>query len=153
MTLLFFVYQGWLEFGIFGKISVWINNLITPKPVKKIDDSKAALKKTQSVAALQRAREEDERRKEEAELRRSVMQKVGRRGSGDREMLSRMSAAGSKQTIAMPSHGGIRPMQQYARSLPTVSTMPVSISSVFPRESETDEGPTVVSKKPFSQSY
>lgn len=157
MTVLFFIYQGWLEFGIFGKLSVWINDLVTPKPVKKIDDTKVVTRKRFSVVAIQRAKEEDERRKVEAELRRSAMQRVGRRGSGDRESLSRMmNAASFKQNISMPSQG-IRSGQINAtmtRSLPTSTVMPVSISSVRPHEGcESDsEGATTVSNKPFSHS-
>lgn len=68
MTLSFFVYQGWVEMGIFGKIFKKIHRT----KEAKIDDSKKVEQVDEkSEEALKRAEDEEKRRVEESMLRRS----------------------------------------------------------------------------------
>lgn len=89
LSLSFFSYQGWLEFGIFAKIFRTVN------ASNKIDDSKKIGAENEEV--LQRAEAEDTRRREESMYMRSSYNHFSSRLSGFG--LSRRNGSNSNSQI------------------------------------------------------
>jgi hypothetical protein len=93
-SLLFFIYLGWLEFGIFASIYKRLNKA-------RIDDSnKVDLdpKDDGIEKALQRAEEEENRRRDEAMMMRASYSTFSNRMSMGGAAMSRRGSAGFRQS-------------------------------------------------------
>ncbi len=103
-AFIYFVSQGWIEFGVFAGIYKRVNR-------NKIDDSSQLNKPEYNQDALKRAMEEDNRRKEEAIARRSSITRLStiNRGvvagifRGSNMSYSRHSSASNHTTNHYPS--------------------------------------------------
>lgn len=97
MSFGFFIYQGWLEMGIFGRIFKRLRR------VPSIEDSKVKYPNVSGLSPEERAQIEENRRKEESTLRRRfsmAMKDVGR-------VLKGGSVAGNKNLVWKKGKGSI----------------------------------------------
>ncbi len=102
ITLWFFIKEGWIEFGIFGKLFQYIHSSTGIFHDLQKDASNGA-------EAERKAMEEEARRKEEADFRRSVINYRVTRNDGLGPTRNSIQYSLPKSSSAS-SFGGINPM-------------------------------------------
>lgn len=140
VSITFFISQGWLEFGIFGRLSkqVWC--------APRIDDGDGD--SDEEVEALKRAQQEESRRREQADARRSFQQatrsvervmnyRASNMGSG-RGTLSHVRPLAPTTTIQQAHHNTPQSHNHSVSSTTSASTIMSSSSGHVPATGTTN---------------